>query len=146
MYNLELKQIRGWYRHRGQKIVLPQKPNYRNWKWEPEPQLVMITKDGVVPHPNPNEPNAHVFLAIEISPFLFRSYVRYYAAEKSKDYSIWEAGISRVATMIYLVAEPESSEIYCVAVWKEVTLLIGKLLRSDNIYKICIRAFGKFLR
>ncbi len=138
-----LQRIRGWHMYKGRKVIRPYMHTQGfKLQFKPKPFYAWINEKGIVNHPDPANPKAKVFIATEIPAVVFHRFVRYYAGKEHG--GVYETLMQyNDMTVFYLSAEPGDDEIYCIAEWKGVLTVIGKLLRTDPVYKKCVRAFGK---
>lgn len=114
--------------------------------WTPEAYIGSITKDGVIEHPDPANPNSDtIFLIAEISPTRFFKEAKYYPTQDHRRDFIDNMYRWTVDT-IYLVSDSrdDTDEIFCIAFGPPFNfpLLFGKLHQDCEIYKQCVAAFA----
>lgn len=111
-------------------------------KWDPEPFVATITEDGIVPHPSPEDPNSKIYLVAEISTTQFYRHASYLPGGQYKTFLDIFKWLNN--TVIYLISEDSSDEIYCTcyhAIWKTL-IIFGKLIRDNIVFERCASAFA----
>jgi hypothetical protein len=114
--------------------------------WTPEPTLISIKSDGIVPHPDPANPNTPIFVATEIPEVLFFRYAMYYPHEThGRDFI--DNMYRYVLDSIHLVSDGKDDEIYCFAFSGTFgfPLLFGKLHQECQVYHKCMIGFAGML-
>jgi hypothetical protein len=110
----------------------------------PEAFIGAITKDGIIPHPEPADTRIHAFLVAEISPVkFFREAVYLPSHDHQRDFI--NTMYRWTATTIYLVADGNDNNVYCIAFGPPFNspMLFGKLVPECKIYQLCVMAFSE---
>lgn len=112
--------------------------------WVPEPFLISIKEDGVIPHPEPASTNIPVFMAATVPEVVFFRHATYYPSENHRQNFI-DNMYRWVLDDIYLVSDGKDDEIYCLAFSSKFgfPLLFGKLVKECDLYHICVAAFAE---
>lgn len=127
--------------------VLPSLPTHGfALNWTPEPILVSIKSDGIIPHPEPADKSIPIFVATEISEVQFFRHAIYYPSEHHQRRFI-DNMYRWVADTIYLISDGKDDEIYCIAFSNVFgfPVLFGKLSKECEIYRNCIIGFAGIL-
>lgn len=129
----------------GRKVIEPQDYSEYKLEWTPEPFFADISDEGIVEHKSPEIPNSRVFLAATISSTQFNRHAAYIVS-KDYDSAAWQTlRYSGSADPIYLLAENDSDDIFCLSSPLKCVILFGKMLKDNIVYTRCSQAFKNFL-
>ena len=127
------------------KIIKPTQTIY-NLVWEPSPY---IADSSMQPHAEPESPDAHIFLVVEISMTQFERHAAFEANNEYKwlkNSGLWYCGNA----IVYLVCDQrdvtaDDDHIYAIMGWKGRIFLFGRMVEDNQITKICREEFSKLM-
>lgn len=125
----------------------PSRPFFGSrFTWIPEPRIACFVADGdgLVLSDAVENPLAKPLLVADISLHKFNCHAAYYAGG---DWNVWDTlMLSDIADIIYLVSD-EPGKIYCVASWKGLMVLFGRLDPLHNVvWDRCNEAFNQVIK
>jgi len=143
-----LEQLRGYRMHRGRKSVFPRRSyTDRELKWEPKPFIANRMRDTggsgeFYYDESALRPNGAILTVCQISKYVFDSHAEYLAGI-DYDSGVWvNFQYISSACPIWLAAEDDSGEIYCVSFPMGIPVIFGKLLHRNVLYKLAAEAFA----
>ena len=123
------------------------KPKETQYKlvWDPEPYM---GDTSMKPHENIEEPGARIILLARISKTQFERHAAFESGPGYKflrDSSLWWVGDTILLASDQNDIDIGDDNIYTILEWKDCHFVFGRMLRSNVITKMCIKAFKELL-
>jgi len=123
------------------------RPNETQYQlvWDPEPYM---GNTSMQPHENIEEPGARIILLARIGKTQFERHAAFEAGPGYKflrDSMLWHVGDNILLASDQNDIDIGDNNIYTIFEWKNYHLVFGRMLKSNVITKMCMKAFRELL-